>query len=210
MKHQVNIPAILVIAYAVASIVVSCKSKIGEADSLVIEETPLQTIENMFAIQSTNGELGMRLEAPVMKHYENDTSTYDSFPLGISVFGYTDEGLLETVIVSDKAKHVVSKRKGKEDVWSAYGNVIIHNVIKQETMETDTIYWDQNASEIYTDCYVKMYSPSGFMQGYGMRSDDRARNSILHKPFDSYGVTTQDTTKVVIDSVNFIGPFPKK
>jgi lipopolysaccharide export system protein LptC len=88
--------------------------------------------------------------------------------------------------------------------------VVVHNVLKQETMETDTLYWDQAKEEIYTDCYVKMYSPDGFMQGYGMRSDDHARNAILLEPFNSYGITVQDTTAVVIDSVNFIGPFPKK
>jgi hypothetical protein len=75
-------------------------------------------------------------------------------------------------------------------------------------METDTIYWDQKAKEIWTDCYIKMYSPAGFMQGFGMRSDDMARNAIIQRPFNSYGVVEQDSTKVVLDSVNFIGPFP--
>lgn len=55
-----------------------------------------------------------------------------------------------------------------------------------------------------------MYSDDGFMQGYGMRSDDRARNAILNRPFNAYVVTNKDTTKVVLDSVNFIGPFKKK
>ena len=77
-------------------------------------------------------------------------------------------------------------------------------------METDTIYWDQKAKEIWTDCYIKMYSPAGFMQGFGMRSDDMARNAIIQRPFNSYGVVEQDSTKVVLDSVNFIGPFPPK
>ena len=77
-------------------------------------------------------------------------------------------------------------------------------------METDTIYWDQAKREIYTDCYVKLYSRQGFLQGFGMRSDDHVRNSILYRPFDGYGVVVQDSTAVIIDSVNFIGPFPKK
>ncbi len=46
------------------------------------------------------------------------------------------------------------------------------------------------------------------MQGFGMRSDDMARNAIIQRPFNSYGVVEQDSTKVVLDSVNFIGPFP--
>ena len=58
--------------------------------------------------------------------------------------------------------------------------------------------------------YVKMYSPDGFMQGYGIRSDDRARNSILLRPFNGYAVTVKDTTVVMIDSVNFIGPLIRK
>ena len=77
-------------------------------------------------------------------------------------------------------------------------------------METDTLYWDRKNERIYTDCYVRMYSPDGFMQGYGMESDQRARNSSIFNPFDSYGIVIQDSTKVAVDSANFIGPFPEK
>ena len=55
-----------------------------------------------------------------------------------------------------------------------------------------------------------MYSPQGFMQGYGMESDQRARDSRIFNPFNSYGIVVQDSTEVVIDSVNFIGPLQKK
>ena len=77
-------------------------------------------------------------------------------------------------------------------------------------METDTLYWDRANKEIYTDCYVRMYSADGFSQGFGMRSDERASNAILHRPFNNFMVVVRDTTAVVVDSVNFIGPFPKK
>jgi hypothetical protein len=87
---------------------------------------------------------------------------------------------------------------------------VIRNVIKQERMETDTLYWDQAKHEIFTHCYVKMSSPQGYMQGYGMRSDEMARNAIILKPFDSYGLMKEDSTLVRIDSANFIGPLLKK
>ena len=194
----------------VASIVVSCKNRLAEAQKLNLGETPLQRIEDMFAVQTHNGCVQMRVESPLMEHFETDTSSYDSFPEGISVYSYTSDGLLESVIISDDARHITSKKTDAGEVWQAFGNVVIHNVINRQTMETDTLYWDRATEEIYTDCYIKMYSPDGFMQGYGMRSDDHARNAILHRPFNSYGVTLQDTTKVLIDSVNFIGPFAKK
>jgi LPS export ABC transporter protein LptC len=197
-------------AAAVAFVLVGCSRKLREADRINLKETPFQVVDDMFAVQTKNGKVVMRIEADKMARFETDTATFETFPLGLAVYAYTDEGLLETVIISDDARHEIDKTRRKGEYWSAFGNVIIHNVINQETMETDTIYWDQVKNEIWTDCYVKMYSPDGMMQGYGMRSDDHARNAILHNPFNSFGYAVQDSTQVIIDSVNFIGPFPKK
>lgn len=195
-------------AAAVAFIVYSCKGKLGEADTIVLSETPVQTVDDMFIVQSENGMIQMRAEAPLMEKYERDTLFFELFPKGFAVYGYTDEGMLETEIVADNARHL--KYTDGRESWEAFGNVIIRNLINQEVMETDTLYWDQKNEKIYTDCYVKMYSPQGFMQGYGMESDQRARNSFIYKPFNSYGIVVQDSTEVFIDSVNFIGPLQKK
>ena len=77
-------------------------------------------------------------------------------------------------------------------------------------METDTLYWDSVTREIWTDCYIRMYSPSGSLQGYGMRSDEMARNAVLLRPFDNVFIIDSDSTRVVVDSVNLIGPVLKK
>ena len=200
----------LAITAVIASIVVSCKNRIGEADKLDLSKTPTQRTYDMFAVQTKNGAVLMRIESNLMEHYDTDTASFDAFPQGLSVYGYTEDGLLESIIVADDARHIVPKDRNRDEIWEAFGNVILHNVIEQETMETDTIYWDQKKKELYTDCYVKIYSRQGFLQGFGMRSDDHVRNSILYRPFDGYGVVVQDSTAVIIDSVNFIGPFPKK
>lgn len=195
-------------ALALALVVFSCKGDLSEAEKLDLSVTPLQTVDDMFLVRSDRGKLTMRVEAPRMEAYDRDTASYDLFPKGIKVYGYSDEGLLETTIVSDKARHDVSKNK--KEVWSAFGNVVVQNIIKGEKIETDTLYWDAEAKEIWTDCYVKMSSPSGFMQGYGMRSDEMARNAILLKPFESEFILNRDSTWVYVDSVNFIGPMLKK
>ena len=93
-------------------------------------KTPLQSIDDVFAVQSRNGLLEMRLEATRMEHYDSDSLEYDYFPEGISVYSYTAEGLLESVIVSDKAVHKSPKKENKtsDEVWEAYGNVVLHNV----------------------------------------------------------------------------------
>ena len=196
-------------ALALAFVVYSCKNQLSEADKLDLNVIPLQEVDSMFFVQSENGRLKMRVEAPRMEVYEHDTVSYDLFPQGIRVYGYGEDGVLETTIVSQKARH--DKHQGKDDeLWSAFGKVVIRNILKKETMETDTLYWDRKAKEIWTDCYIKMYSPSGSMQGYGMRSDEMARNAILLRPFDNEFIIDNDSTKVVVDSVNFIGPMLKK
>ena len=196
-------------AAVVAIIVFSCKSKLSEAERLDLRHTPIQTVDSMYILQTKDGLVEMRVEAPVMERYDTDTLSYELFPQGLDVYGYTENGELQSEIHSENASH--EKRKtGGDEIWKAFGNVVIRNVLKQETMETDTIYWDRKAGEIYTDCYVRMYSPDGFMQGYGMRSDEKVTNSIILRPFNSYGVVVQDSTEVRIDTANFIGPLLKK
>lgn len=196
-------------AFAVAFVVYSCKSNLGVADSIDIDETPVQTVDDMFVVQSENGILQMRMEAKLMERYDRDTMSYELFPEGFAVYGYNEEGLLETEITSDNAKHEQFEEDDME-TWQAFGNVVVKNIIKKEVMETDTLYWDRKNGKIYTDCYVKMYSPDGFIQGYGMESDERARNTVILKVFDNFAVVVQDSLETDIDTVNFIGPILKK
>ena len=194
-------------AMAVAFIVYSCKGKLAEAESLNIDETPVQTVDNMFIVQTKNSEIQMRAEAPRMEKYENDSLSYELFPKGFFVYGYDETGKLETEIVADNARHL--KYDDGREKWEAFGNVVVKNLINQEVMETDTLYWDQENERMYTHCYVRLYSPDGFIQGYGMEADQRARDNKIFNQFNSYAIITKDSTQVLIDSVNFIGPFKK-
>lgn len=196
---------------AVAIVVYSCKSKLSQAEEIDLENTPLQTIDSVYLIQTRNGNVVMRVVTGKMEKYETDSLVYELYPEGLYVYAYKEDGVLESTIVADAARHESSKIDNKkEEVWMATGNVVIQNIEQRQTMETDTLYWDRQNQEIYTDAYVRMFSPDGFIQGYGMRSDERARNADIERPFNSYGVVVQDTTSVLIDSVNFIGPLLKK
>ncbi len=194
-------------ATAVAFVVYSCGGNQEKKEKPDFSSISLQTVEDMFVVNTENGKLKMRMEGGKMERYVNDTSSYEIFPDGFSVFLYTD-GQLETMVTSDKAKH--EQAKSGSEVWMAFGNVVIKNIKKQETMETDTIYWDREKELIYTDCYVRMYSPQGYMQGYGIESDQKANNAVILRPFNSYGVVERDTTEIFVDTVNFIGPLQRK
>ena len=85
-----------------------------------------------------------------------------------------------------------------------FGDVVIMNYINGQKMETDTLYWDRYGHRIFTHCFVKMSSPQGFMQGYGMESDEMARHAQILRPFDSFSRLEEDSTYV--DTANFVGP----
>ena len=117
-------------ALAVAFVVFSCKGNLSEAEKLDLTQTPLQIVDSMFFVQTENGKLKMRVEAPVMDVYDHDSVSFELFPKGLAVFGYAEDGSLETTIRSQKARHDTKKKEG-EDKWSAFGSVVIRNIVNQ-------------------------------------------------------------------------------
>lgn len=186
----------------------SCKKEIPA--ELDLSQIPVQVVDSVSVVQTENGRPTMRMSAPLMERYNysrgDTTESYELYPNGFKVFAYTEDGELETTVVADNAKHVTTV--GKES-WSAFGNVVITNLIKGEHLQTDTIYWNRAEKQIYTDCYVKLFSYDGLMQGYGLTSDERASNSTILHPFD-WSFVMRDSTDTYIDTLNFIGPQPIK
>lgn len=190
-----------------ATAIVSCKDDIQTTGKIDLSAVPTQVVYDISALQSNNGELSYRMLAPKMERYENAESPYEIFPDGFEVMGYTEDGLLETRLLSDKARHTTVE---KEEKWEAYGNVVITNYIEGQVLKTDTLYWDRNKKEIFTHCFVRMSSPQGYMQGYGMVSDEMVRDVTVLKPFDSYTYVENDSTgRKYVDTVNFVGPILK-
>ncbi len=195
------------VTLVVATLLYSCKDDIPKTDLSGVEELPSQVVKQMSLVQFSGREAEFIVTAPLMERYTQTDAPYDVFPGGIELRGFTPEGLLETRIVANYAKHV---KQETEEIWEAYGDVVINNYIKGEKMETDTLFWNRNTQRIYTHTWVKLTTPDMFMQGYGMESDDMARNAVIKRPFDSYAIISRDSTEIpYIDTANFIGPLLK-
>ncbi len=205
---QKVIQNMVAVTFVIATILLSCKEDIPRSDMQAMEGMPTQKIENMRVVQFSKGIASFIVEAPLMERYTEVEIPYDVFPQGVKMRGFTPEGVLETLIVADYAKHVI---KEAEEIWEAHGNVVINNYIKGEKMETDTLYWNKLNKRIYTHTWVKLTTPDLFMQGYGMESDEMARNAVIKQPFDSYAIVNRDSTEIAyVDTVNFIGPIIKR
>ena len=202
----------MAVAFAAAILLSSCLlSSCKDPEPVVFdfEQVPIQVVHDMQILQSGKGETTMRMTAPLMQRFnfykDSVQQSYELYTEGFHVDAYAENGQLETTITAQQARHVTTQ--GQES-WSAFGDVVVINHIKGERMETDTIYWNKEEQRIYTDCYVRLTSDSGLMQGFGMTSDERARNSVILRPFDWYAVE-RDSTYQYIDTLNAMGPKKK-
>ncbi|MCL1973572.1 MAG: LPS export ABC transporter periplasmic protein LptC [Bacteroidetes bacterium] len=193
--------------YTVALIVMgattlfSCSESIDKTDAIgSADSLSTLTVYEMNGVQSAFGKVNTRLEAPRMENYSLLPDPFEIFPQGIKISGYTPEGVLESEITAQRAIH----KTGNRERWEGYGNVVIINFIKGERVETDTLYWDSAAKKIYTHAFIRYYAPDGFIQGYGMESDENADNIVVLHPFYSYAIirdTTNRASAVPVDSV---------
>lgn len=195
---------------AVAFVVISCSSKLKADGEIKSDESPEQVVDSMEIVQTDKGVPKLRLITPRMERYQNESKEWQLFPEGFFAYAYDEKGRLETEIKGRSARHIKYKDGSVDEVWEACDSVVITNLIEHRIMETDTLYWAPEKEKIYTHCYVRIIDPKGLMQGYGMESDQRARRTVLNRVFNNYAIIDNDSTRVVIDSVNFIGPFPKK
>ena len=92
-------------AAAVAFVVYSCGGNLKQEDAKDIRNMPVQTADDLVSVQTENGQIQNRMEAPRMERYENDTLSLQLFPGGVAVYGYIEGGLLETSITADNARH---------------------------------------------------------------------------------------------------------
>lgn len=195
----------MAVAFAAAILLFSCREE--EPVVFDFEQTPVQVVRDMSVLQTNRGEAEMRMHSPLMQRFDftkdSVRHTYELYTGGFHIDAYTENGELETTITAAEAKHITTS--GQES-WSAFGDVVIINYLKGERMETDTLYWNREEKQIYTDCYVRLSSESGMMQGFGMTSDERARNAVILRPFDSYAVD-RDSTYVYVDTLNRMGPY---
>lgn len=204
-SRAVHYVVMVALFFILPALLASCKGD-EPYEEIDPRTVPVQIVSDVVLTQTDKGNLSMRMNSPVMERYEyvqdSVNISYEYYPDGFYVYAFTEDSQLETRITAKEAKHVTTKG---EESWSVFGDVVVINYIKGEMMETDTIYWNQEAKMIHTDCYVRLSSYSGVMQGYGMESDERARNAVIQKPFDSYTII-RDSTDFYRDSANFVGP----
>jgi LPS export ABC transporter protein LptC len=124
---------------------------------------PFRETENVLTLYSDSAKVLIKLQAPVQEDYENGDVI---FPKGINVEFYEQGGAVTSTLRAD-----YGKQERNKDLYYVRGNVVVHNLVKQEKLETEELYWNKNKAQIYTDKFVKITTPEEILMGHGLQAN---------------------------------------
>jgi LPS export ABC transporter protein LptC len=157
---QLLLPAIIILA-------ASCDKKIDTIRKSDIESLPTLTVREFTTTVTDSATRQMVMSSPLMERYTNRKDPYSEFRFGIKVVFYDGRKDPVGTLTSKYARYAEDKK-----LWELKDSVIAVNE-KNEVMETELLYWDQNKELVYTDRFVRMTSEDQIVMGTGFQSDPR-------------------------------------
>ena len=126
---------------------------------------------------SDAGITSFELFAPTMNKYMGDTAYMDC-PDGITIYSYDEWGEKQSVLTADYA--ISSEVPPRME---ASKNVVIKDLQKNETIESEQIIWDQHKQIIYSVVPVKQTKADGTVNyGDGFEADEHFSKYKVFNP----------------------------
>lgn len=152
-----------VLITCMALLTLGCGKDLKDPDKEIKYTGPFRETAQVLTLYSDSAKVRVKLQAPLQEDYENGDMV---FPDGIDVEFY-EEG--EAVTSTLRANY--GKQESNKDLYLVRGNVIVHNLQKQEKLETEELYWNKAKAQIYTDKFVKITTPEEILMGQGLQAN---------------------------------------
>lgn len=160
----------LLIFPALCILFLSCNKKIDTIRKSDIASLPSETVKDFTTTFTDSARTQLVMTSPLMERYTNRKDPYSEFRYGIDVVFY--DGHPEPV-GSLTAKY--ARFDENKNLWEMKDSVIAINE-KNEILETELLYWDQDKGSVYTDRFVRITSEDQIVMGTGFESDQRFVN----------------------------------
>ncbi len=141
----------------------SCRESI-DPEALKVYDGPINSATNIFLVQSDSAIIRSEITAPKQMEFLNGNI---EFPEGIEIKFFTKEGELETTMRADRGYFIKN-----DNLYRGEGDVQIENLLKDQKLQTEEIFWDQPGKKIYTDKFVTIQEKQTLFNGTGMEADD--------------------------------------
>lgn len=154
----------------------SCRETVNP-ESVPVYDGPINSAVNIHILHSDSAVHRSEVTAAKQLDFANGNM---EFPEGIEIKIFTAEGTLETTMTADRGYFLRD-----QNLYRGEGNVQIHNLIKDQRLQTEEIFWNQAQKKIYTDKFVTIQERQTIFNGTGMEADDTFSNYQLKKVRDS-------------------------
>ena len=125
------------------------------------------------------------LSAPLVEKYDKAEPPYAEFRNGIKVVFYNGKDSAQAKVTSRYAKCT------NNNLWELRDSVVVVND-KDERLETELLYWNQEKDLIYTDRFVKITSEDQLTQGIGFQSDSHLNRRKIMKVTGTYTLKNEE------------------
>lgn len=144
---------------------------------------PDESAENIILTVSDSGIVSFIVKAPLFNTYRTD-SAYMDYPEGITAISFTENGQQQAILTAKYACNI------NNSTYKASNNVVIVDIIKGDTLETEEIIWDQHQRKIYSNVLVKQTKADGSVNyGDGFEADERfTKYTIFHPHGEMVGL----------------------
>lgn len=125
---------------------------------------PEREIENIELFYSEQDQVKVKMVAPMLYEFKNGDR---EFPEGVNMEFYDLNGNLESTL---KANHAYYFKE--QDQWRGRGKVEVRNVIKQEQLNTEELFWKPVDGTIFTDKFVTIKQEGDIIYGEGLQAKE--------------------------------------
>lgn len=155
----------------------SCKNDLQEIRSLDFSDTlPDLTAYEIEMLYSENAEIQIKLISPKLVRIGGE-KPYSEFPDGFLVLFYDSLNQVKSTISADYGINYE-----KDNLMEARYNVIIENLQKNEKLNTEELFWDQDKAIIYSNKFVKLTRDEEIITGDGLLADQGFEQVEIKNP----------------------------
>lgn len=141
----------------------SCREDIDKSQ-LEFYEGPSRIGYDIVLHHSDSAIVRTKLMADKQLEFQNGDN---EFPEGIVIHFFEKDGSLSTTIQADKGYY-----ERKTNIYRGEGDVRVHNIVKDQKLSSEELFWDPGKKKIYTEKFVTVEEPNRTISGTGMEADE--------------------------------------
>lgn len=131
-------------------------------------------------VYTDSAKVRIKMYADLQLEYQNGNQEY---PKGVKLEFFNELGQNHAVLTAKKGKF--DKQKNE---YTAYKDVVVRNLLKNEQLNTDELHWTPNTQKIYTDKGVTITTSKEILKGLGLSAKQDFTEYEILRPTGQFTV----------------------